>query len=374
MDSEEKQPGGNPPEGEPSPQDDLASSEPEASPQDSGAASDAEASPQDDVAASDAAVTSVQASVPAPPATTEPPPPVTDEEDGDEGGMLRMSFLEHLEELRTRLVMSLMGLGVSFGLCLVFANQIWKFVSAPGIEALKSTGASPNLVFIKPTEAFAIIWVKAPMLASLFLAAPWLLYQVWAFIAPGLYKKERRWAGPFVVCTAGLFILGGAFAYFIAFRFGLAFLLSIGRDINVLPMISATEYFDLFVNATLGIGLVFELPVLLFFLTLLRIVSPAFLIRNTRYAILLIVIVAAVVTPTPDIFNLMLFSLPMCALFFVGVFASYLLVLHREKRRFPWLRVFYVLLVLLAVVGGALYLAGTRYGYHFVWHWPFLTR
>ncbi|MCC7174909.1 MAG: twin-arginine translocase subunit TatC [Bryobacterales bacterium] len=288
--------------------------------------------------------------------------------------MLRMSFLEHLEELRTRIFWALVGLGISFALCLVFANQIWKFVSAPGIEALKSTGAQPNLVFIKPTEAFAMIWVKAPMLASLFLAAPWILYQVWAFIAPGLYKKERRWAGPFVVCTAGLFVLGGAFAYFVAFRFGLAFLLGIGRDINVQPMISATEYFNLFVNATVGIGLVFELPVLLFFLTLLRVVSPSFLLRNTRYAILLIVIVAAVVTPTPDIFNLMLFAVPMCGLFFVGVFASYLLVLHREKRRFPWMKVLYGVLVFLLAVAGAVYLAVARYGYRPVWHWPFLVR
>jgi sec-independent protein translocase protein TatC len=361
MDSEEKQPGGNPPEGEASPQDDLAPSEPEAS-------------PHDDLASPEPAASSVEETVPAPVATAEPPPPVADEEDRDEEGMLRMSFLEHLEELRTRIFMALMGLGVSFALCLVFANQIWKFVSTPGIEALKSTGASPNLVFIKPTEAFAIIWVKAPMLASLFLAAPWILFQVWAFIAPGLYKKERRWAAPFVVCTAGLFVLGGAFAYFVAFRFGLAFLLGIGRDINVLPMISATEYFNLFVNATLGIGIVFELPVLLFFLTLLRVVSPAFLLRNTRYAILLIVIIAAIVTPTPDVFNLMLFSVPMCALFFVGVFASYLLVLHREKRRFPWAKVLFGLVVFLLAVAGAVYLAVTKYGYHFVWHWPFLTR
>jgi len=348
MDPEEKQPGENPPDGEAPSQNDAPSPEPD--------------------------VSSVEEPVPAPVALVKPPPPVADEDDTDEDGMLRMSFLEHLEELRTRLFQALMGLGVSFGLCLVFANQIWRFVSAPGIEALKSTGASPNLVFIKPTEAFAIIWVKAPMLVSIFVAAPWLLYQVWAFISPGLYKRERRWAGPFVVVTAGLFVLGGAFAYYIAFRFGLAFLLGIGRDINVLPMISATEYFNLFVNATLGIGLVFELPVLLFFLTLLRVVSPSFLLRNTRYAILLIVVLAAVVTPTPDIFNLMLFSVPMCALFFVGVFASYLLVLHREKRRFPWGKVFYVLLVLLVAAAGLVYLAVTKYGYHFVWQWPFLTR
>jgi sec-independent protein translocase protein TatC len=314
---------------------------------------------------------------PSVPAATDGPAPEPEPlpaGDDEEEGMLRMSFLEHLEELRARIFWALAGLGVSFALCLVFANQIWKFVSAPAIAALKNTGAQPNLVFIKPTEAFSIIWVKAPMLAALFLAAPWILYQVWAFIAPGLYKRERRWAGPFVICTAGLFILGGAFAYFVAFRFGLEFLLSIGRDINVAPMITATEYFDLFVNATLGIGLVFELPVLLFFLTLLRIVSPSFLLRNTRYAILLIVILAAVVTPTPDIFNLMLFALPMCMLFFVGVFASYLLVLRRENRRFPWAKVLYGLLVVLVAISGVVYLAVTKYGYQYVPHWPFLTR
>ena len=189
---------------------------------------------------------------------------------------------------------------------------------------------SVALAQIKPMDAFTTIWVKVPMLAALFVASPWVLYQVWAFIAPGLYKRERRWAAPFVICTAGLFILGGLFAYFVAFRFGLEFLLSIGKDINVKPVVSLTEYFDLFVNVTLGVGLVFELPVLLFFLTLIRVVSPRFLLRNTRYAILLIVIIAAVITPTPDVFNLMLFSVPMCVLYFVGVFASYLLVLHRE--------------------------------------------
>lgn len=303
-----------------------------------------------------------------------PPGKSTDEGDDDEEGMVRMSFLEHLEELRKRLILALAGIGIAFAVSLVFANQIWKWISAPAIEALKNTGADPNLVFLQPTEAFSMIWMKAPMLVSIFLAAPWILYQVWAFIAPGLYKKERRWATPFVLSTAGLFILGGAFAYFIAFRFALAFLLSIGRDIGVKPMITATYYFDLFVNVTLGIGLVFELPVLLFFLTLLRIASPRFLMKNVRYAILGIALLAAVVTPTPDIFNMMIFAVPMWALFFVGVFASYLLVLHREKRRFPWKEIGYGLFVVLVVMAGLLYLAVTKYGYHLVEHWPFLTR
>lgn len=296
------------------------------------------------------------------------------EEEGDENGMLRMSFLEHLEELRTRLLLSLAGVGVAFVLCLVFANQLWLIVSEPAVEALKRIGAEPNLAQIRPMDAFTTIWVKVPMLTALFVASPWVLYQVWAFIAPGLYKRERRWAGPFVVCTAGLFILGGLFAYFVAFRFGLEFLLSIGRDINVKPVVSLTEYFDLFVNVTLGIGLVFELPVLLFFLTVLRIVSPRFLLKNTRYAILIIVVLAAIITPTPDVFNLMLFSVPMCLLYFVGIFASYLLVLHREQQRFPWKKIFYVLIVILVCLAGLLYLAVTKYGYHFTSHWPFLVR
>ncbi len=284
-----------------------------------------------------------------------------------------MSFLEHLEELRRRLILALGGFGVAFALCLVFANQLWRIISAPGIQALQNVGAEPKLVFLRPTESFSTIWVKAPMLAALFLASPWILYQVWAFIAPGLYRRERRWAGPFVISTAGLFILGGLFAYFIAFRFGLEFLFSIGRDVNVKPSITATDYFEFFVNATLGIGLVFELPVLLFFLTLLRVVSPHFLLRNTRYAILIIVIIAAVITPTPDVFNLTLFAAPMCLLYFVGLFVSYLLVLHREKRRFPWAKVLSWFLAAAIVGGGVLYLAVVKFGWRLVWRWPFLV-
>ena len=184
-------------------------------------------------------------------------------------------------------------------------------------------------------EGFSIIWVKLPLLCSVFLASPWILYQAVAFIAPGLYQKERRWAIPGILSTAGLFIGGGLFAYFLAFRFGLEFLLGIGMMNGVQPVVTITEYFDLFVDVTLGVGLVFEMPVLIFFLTLIRLASPRFLLRHSRYAILAIVIIAAIVTPTPDVFNLMLFAVPMTLLYFVGVFAGYLLVLRREGRALP---------------------------------------
>ncbi len=303
------------------------------------------------------------------------PPDADSEDDGDgEDGMLRMSFLEHLEELRKRIIRALMGVGIAFIASLVFANQLWLIVSEPVIRSLKELGFAPQLAITKPMESFSIVWIKLPMLAAIFLASPWVVYQVWGFIAPGLYKRERRWAAPFVICSAGLFIMGGLFAYFVALRFGLTFLLGIGRDIHILPVVTITEYFDLFINVMLGVGLVFELPVLVFFLTLLRIVSPAFLMRNSRYAILVIVALAAIVTPTPDVFNLMMFVVPMLILFFVGVFASYLLVLHRENRRFPWLKLLYVLIVLLLGLVGAMYVAVVRYGYHLVPNWPYLTK
>lgn len=305
-----------------------------------------------------------------------PPPADTSagEEDDEEEGMLRMSFLEHLEELRSRIIKALAGLGVAFIGSIVFAPAIWRTISEPAVQALTRIGADPNLAQLTPMDAFSTIYIKVPMLTAVFLASPWVLYQAWAFIAPGLYKRERRWAAPFILCSAGLFISGGLFAYFVAFRFGLEFLLSIGRDINVKPVVSLSEYFNLFVNVTLGIGLVFELPVLIFFLTLLRITTPGFLIRNSRYAILVIVILAAIITPTPDIFNLMIFSVPMCVLYFVGVLASYILVLHRDDQPFPW-PAFWITLGVIALIGlGVLYLAITQYHYRVVPYWPFLVR
>ncbi len=309
----------------------------------------------------------------------EPPAPVAeskpDEEEDEEEEMLRMSFLEHLEELRSRIIKALIGVGVAFFACLVFANDLWRAVSAPAADALRQLGYEPNLAQITPMDAFMTIWVKLPMLAALFVASPWVLYQAWAFVAPGLYRRERRWAAPFILSSAGLFILGGLFGYFVAFRYGLTFLLGIGKDINVKPVINLTEYFDLFVNVMLGIGLVFEMPVIIFFLTLLRLASPGFLLRNSRYAILIITVIAAIITPTPDIFNLMLFTVPMSLLYFVGVFAGFLLVMHRENRRIPWKKILgiggAVLLVACAV---AYYVLILKLGYHLIWRWPFFVK
>jgi sec-independent protein translocase protein TatC len=305
-----------------------------------------------------------------------PPPGDDDDEDEEDRGMLRMSFMEHLEELRSRIIRGLAGFGVAFLVCLIFSNQLWQIVSEPAVAALTALKVNPPvLAQLAPMEAFSTIWVKVPLVVSIFLGSPWILWQVWAFISPGLYEREKKWATPFVVSSAGLFILGGLFAYFIAFRYGLTFLLGIGMgDNHVVPVVSITEYTDLFINVILGVSLIFELPVVIFLLTLLRIASPSFLLANSRYAILAIVIIAAVVTPTPDVFNLMLFAVPMCLLFFVGVFASYILVLKRENRRFPWKALLWWCLATFVILAGFGFILISYYKLHFVPHWPFFVK
>lgn len=276
--------------------------------------------------------------------------------------MPRMSILEHLEELRSRMLSAMYGFGAVFLLCLFKSDKLFEIVMAPGRDAMQRTGIpGANFVAITLMEQFQIIWVWTPVVASLFLASPWILWQVWGFLSPGLYQREKKWAVPFVLAAAGLFLLGGAFGYFIAFRYGMTFLLGIGKDAHVVLLISIADYFDTFVDLMLGIGVAFELPVLLVFLTLIRVASPGFLLNHSRYVIMGIVILAAIVTPTPDAFNMMLFAAPMCALFFLGIFVSYLLVLRREKRRFPWLDFFKYLGLVLVLVGLVC----------LTWHWHF---
>ena len=304
----------------------------------------------------------------------DPPAPGADGDD-DEEGMARMSFLEHLEELRKRLLLAIGGIGVAFFLCLFFSDQLWNIVVSPATTALVHLHVvPPELAQISPMDSFRIMWMELPILAAVFIASPWVMYQIWAFIAPGLYQRERRWAAPFVLSSAGLFIIGGLFAYFVAFRYGLEFLMGLALGKGVHPTISMTEYYDLFVDVMLGVGIIFEIPVLLFLLTLIKVASPSFLVRHSRYAILVIVILAAVITPTGDVFNLALFATPMIILFYIGIFASYILVLSRENRKFPWgtfFKWFGITLAVLLVIG---YLIGRRYGYHPVAHWPFFVR
>ena len=317
--------------------------------------------------------------------TPPPPPPSGDDDDDDdsgeeEDGMARMSFLEHLEELRKRIIQTLIGLGIAYALCLLFATQLFGWMTQPVkrafeiLEGICQFDAPLKLVALTPSEQFNLIYLKVPLLAAVFVASPWLVYQAWGFIAPGLYQRERRWARPFILCIAGLFVLGGVFGYFVVLRYALTFLIGIGCEIDIQPMITVSSYFNTFVMVELGLGIVFQMPVLIFFLTLLRIVNPSFLLENLRYAILIIFIMAAVITPTPDVFNMILFAAPMILLFYVGIGASYLLILKREKGKIPWLRIILVSLAILAVVtAGVLFFMHNQLGYQFVDQFPWFV-
>ncbi len=259
-----------------------------------------------------------------------------------------MTFLEHLEDLRSRIIRALAGLGVAYLASLIFADQIWLAVREPAGSALRALGFREDLVILEPTEAFATVYIKLPVVAALFLSSPWAIWQIWSFVAPGLYRREKRMAAPLIIASSVLFIGGGLFAYSVLFRQGLEFLLGIGRGLHAQPAISMASYTDLFVNVVIGVGVLFELPVAIFFLALLRIASATFLLANTRYAILLIVFAAAFLSPTQDAYHLAMLSGPMILLYFAGVGAAFVLELQRGERRFPWLAAMVVLLTVAA--------------------------
>lgn len=306
-----------------------------------------------------------------------PPPPPTGGDDGssdeDEEGMARMSFLEHLDELRTRILQSIYGLGIVYLGCLILAQDLWRIVAEPFMGAVENYNPPLTLTQLAVSEAFYLQYLKLPLVFGIFLASPWLMYQAWAFISPGLYKRERRWALPFIFSTAALFVLGGVFGYFIALRYAIAFMVGVGASMGIQPLISADSYFNTGIAIILGLGVVFQMPVVIFFLTLIRLVTPTFLLNNVRYAILIIFVLAAAITPTPDVFNMVLFAGPMILLFYVGIFASYLLVLSREGRRMPAkVLVPIILAVLLAVAGGAYYMHAVK-GYQIINQFPWLV-
>jgi sec-independent protein translocase protein TatC len=246
------------------------------------------------------------------------------EQDEQEHLSGQMSFLEHLEELRKRILHSLIAVAVAFGLSWTFADTLFKVVSVP----IRKTGV--ELIVTSPTEAFNLE-LKLALLAAIFLGAPFILGQVWLFISPGLYKHERRYALPFILSSSILFILGGMFGYFVAFPYALVFLIDWAKNMGVTPRISASEYFDLFIMVELGLAVIFEIPALIFVLSRIGIVSGPFLLKNTRYAVLIAFLVAAIITPTTDIPNMMMMAVPMVALYLLGVIVAYVFGKKRKK-------------------------------------------
>jgi sec-independent protein translocase protein TatC len=255
-------------------------------------------------------------------AATVPP----EEESRD--SMPAMSFLQHLEELRRRIIYSLIGVTVGFLACWGYAERIFGLMERPIMEALQRNHMAQTLVYLSPTEPFNL-YLKIGLLAGIFVSSPFVLYQVWMFISPGLYRNERRYVVPFMVSTVFLFLAGGFFGYRIVYPAALEFLISYGKQFQ--PMITIGEYTDLFLTVILGLGLVFELPILVFFLSLMGIVTAGWMWRNIRYSILVIFIIAAILTPTTDILNMCIFAAPMVGLYLISIIIAWLV--HPKRRR-----------------------------------------
>ena len=237
-------------------------------------------------------------------------------QDNEKESMPTMGFLDHLEELRKRIIYSVVAVAAGFFVCWGYADRIYDVMQRPIMTALRNHHLTETLVYLNPTEPFNL-YLKVAALAGLFLTCPFVLYQVWLFIAPGLYRNEKRYIGPFLFSTVGLFVAGGYFGYKFVYPAALDFLIGYGSKFQ--PMITIGEYTQLFLTIILGMGVIFEIPILVFFLSLMGIVSAGFMWKNFRYAILVIFIVAAIITPTTDILNMCIFAAPMVALYALSI-------------------------------------------------------
>lgn len=236
-----------------------------------------------------------------------------------------MTLMEHLEELRKRIVHSAVYLAIGFFACWFFRDRIVNIFQAP----LNKIGKS--LVFTHPMDALNLD-LQMALLGGAILASPFILYQVWLFIAPGLYQKERRFVVPFMSATVSLFLAGAAFGYFVVLP-GVAKILILGFGHNFTPMVTIEDYSSFFLSIILGLGISFELPILIFFLAMLGIVSPRFLWKNMRYAILVVFLIAAIICPSPDPWTMCIYAVPMLALYMIGIGVAWWVHPARKKEK-----------------------------------------
>lgn len=224
-----------------------------------------------------------------------------------------MTFFEHLGELRKRILYSVLFISIFFLASWSFVDKIYQWLAQPLLQFMPP---GEKLAFTSLTEPF-MMYIKLALISGLFFAAPFIFYQLWLFISPALYKKEKGLVFPFVFFTTVFFVLGGAFGYYFVFPWACRFFLEVGKDFK--PIITIDQYFTLAFRVLLGIAVIFELPVLAFLLAKLKILTSRFLIKHFKYAIILIFIIAAIITPTPDAVTQCLFAVPMILLYLLSI-------------------------------------------------------
>lgn len=235
-----------------------------------------------------------------------------------EAELPKMSFLDHLEELRKRIVISFIAAAVGFFVCWGFAEKIFLYLQQPLSQFLPP---GDKLAYTRLTAPF-FLYMKVAFFAGLFVAAPVILLQLWLFIAPGLYKKERMLAAPFIIFGSLFFIAGGYFGYRYLLPATCSFFVETGREFK--QMVTVDDYFSFASVIILACGAVFETPILIFFLARLGIVTPAFLMQKFKFAVVLAFIISAVITPTPDMVTQAALAVPMILLYLIGVGVAYL--------------------------------------------------
>ena len=238
----------------------------------------------------------------------------------------KMSFLEHLDELRKRLVHIAAYLALGTIVAWVFHRQIYDFLALP-ITRLLPPGT--KLAYTSPTDVFTL-YMKVSLVAGVVFTMPFNLYEVWKFIAPGLYRREKKYVVPFMASSIVLFVAGAAFCYYMVLPAMFGWLMNLGK--SFMPVIKIDEYLDMTDMMLLGFGVFFEMPVVAAFLSMFGLVSAKFLWNKARYAILILVILAAVISPTGDAFNLAIWSAPLIALYFISVLVAAIFGLRRKKK------------------------------------------
>ena len=244
-------------------------------------------------------------------------------DDESEGG--KMSFLEHLDELRKRIIRALLSLCLGIGISLFFIQDIYNFVMRPLAQMLPEGG---TLIYTYPTEAF-MLYLRIAIIAGLVIAAPLIFWQVWLFVAPALYAKERRYAIPFVLLSSIGFIGGAAFSHYVAFPLMWVFFGSFQTDfVTFMPRIE--DAFGMYIRMVLGLGIVFQMPALVFFLARMGVVTGRWMMRQFKYAVLVIFIVAAIITPSADVASQLIVGVPMIGLYIISIIIA-LIVAPKKK-------------------------------------------
>ena len=239
----------------------------------------------------------------------------------------KIPFTAHLEELRKRLIICCVAIGIGVVIAYGFKEKLFEILTLPLIREMRP---GDKLIFTGLTEAF-FTYMKVSFLAGIMLASPVIIYQFWAFVGPGLYQKERRYFVPIVLLSAFFFFGGSLFCFFVVFPFAFKFFLSFATDV-IQPLPSMKEYLSFASVTMLAFGLVFELPLVIVFLARLGIVTVDFLRKNRKYAILLIFLVAAILTPGPDVVSQVLMAIPLMFLYEISIVGAIFLGKKKEKK------------------------------------------